>query len=119
MAATPALRVTLQVTVDDGKATSFPAMRRLAATDASQFSHVQAAGAGYTALPTELGSHTAVLLIVDQPVRVALNGQTANGTNDVPLDVNGVLLVYNGLASVTVENNLSGNPATLRGIGLA
>lgn len=119
MAATPALRATLQVTIDDGKATSFPAMRRLTATDAAQFSHVQAAGAGYTALPTELGTHTAVLLTVDQPVRMALHGQDADGVTDVPLDVNGVLLVYNGQCAVTVQNNLSGQNVTLRGLGLA
>jgi len=82
-------------TLDGNVVTSFPAIRRLLATDGETLQHTQASTGTYATLPTAFTSYSALVLSVDQRVRVALADQ-AQGMTDLPLEPDGVLLLYNG-----------------------
>jgi hypothetical protein len=111
--ATSTARLVIDAALDGQPVAGFPLERRLTvgALTASPVTRAADGDGVVTARPlATLGALLLLVVTADAPVRLALGGQTEDGTTDLGLGTDGLLLLagLDGLASVT-----SANPTTI------
>ena len=113
------LKATLTLELNGVVLPNFPKVKRLTVAENQSFSHEEATGGGYVALPaSELDEIQAMFLETDQQVTIRLDGQTDAG---IVLNAGGMLLLFDvdidagaGASNASVDN-ASGSTVNLKG----
>ena len=91
-------RLSLTVTLNEGPISGYPIQRRLEDQTVTLWATIREGdGDGvltYTNAPFVAGTVRELLLTADYPVRVALNGQDQDGTTDLALQSDGLVLLF-------------------------